>query len=99
MQWDIVNTEPIVPRCIFCDKTTNQMIRFMDNTRQYKYICSNCARYVKDAMNKWEGLKSVDYIEQTGSVFNSKYIDDIKTGCNRTDLHRCNGTNDHNITA
>ena len=63
MQWEIINT-PEQPKCIYCFRTTNQMLIChrpigVGNV----YICSNCARFVKDAMNKWEGLKSVDYID------------------------------------
>ena len=80
MQWEIINTEPIVPKCNFCNGTTEQMLRLHAPTSPVypTYICSNCARFVKDAMNKWEGLKSVDYIEQIGGVFDSKYIDKVK---------------------
>ena len=79
MQWEIINTEPIVPICDYCDKTTKQMARFhIPRDHGYThYICSDCARFVKDAMNKWEGLKSTNYIEQTGSIFDSKQIDSV----------------------
>ena len=74
MQWEIINT-PKQPKCIFCDKTTSQMLvchRYisLDNI----HICSYCARFVKDAMNKWEVLKNMDYIEQSG-IFNDKLTD------------------------
>ena len=62
MQWDIINT-PQPPICIFCKRNTNQMARFHDHIGQQVYICSSCDRFVKDAMNKWKELKSVDYIE------------------------------------
>ena len=79
MQWEIINT-PKQPKCIFCDKTTSQMLvchRYisLDNI----HICSYCARFVKDAMNKWEGLKNIDYIEQSG-IFNDKLIDKHNVG-------------------
>jgi len=74
MQWEIINTQPLVPRCTICRQSTDQMARFTNPILQYVYICSDCARFVKDAMNKWEGLKSTDYI---GDVFDSKYIDKV----------------------
>ena len=75
MQWEIINT-PKQPKCDFCYGTTEQMAQFHAPTRPlHPYlICSDCARFVKDAMNKWEGLKSTDYI---GDVFDSKYIDKV----------------------
>ena len=105
MQWEIINT-PKQPKCIYCFKTTEQMLVChrpigVGNVN----ICSSCARYVKDAMNKWEGLKSTNYIEQVGSIFDSKFIDETieqhrvdpddemksmnDDVCTRIDLHRC----------
>ena len=76
MQWDIVNL-PDRPSCTFCLKYTQQMARFMGVINQYVYICSDCARFVKDAMNKWEGLKDINYIEQTGNIYKSDLIDKV----------------------
>ena len=65
MHWDIINTDPVVPKCKFCDNSTSQMARFVDCINQYVYICSSCARFVKDAMNKWTELKSTDWLPDT----------------------------------
>jgi len=74
MKWDIINTDPIIPRCIFCDETTKQMARFQYFLGKEKNICSDCAIYVKDAMNEWDG---VNYIGDVGKHFDSKYIDKV----------------------
>jgi hypothetical protein len=76
MYWDIINTSINIPKCIFCHKTTDQMLR-CNCQPEYIWICSHCARFVKDAMNKWKGLKSVDYIEDTSGIFDSKNIDSM----------------------
>ncbi len=77
MQWEIINTEPIVPKCKFCNDTTDQMARFwLDKGPVLIFICYNCARYVKEALNKWPNLKSTDYIEPD-STFDSKFIDTV----------------------
>ena len=62
MQWEIINL-PKKPECIFCFGSTQQMLRLVDNIHQYKYICSSCSRFVRDATNEWKELKSSDYIE------------------------------------
>lgn len=80
MQWDIINTEPLIPKCNFCDRTTGQMARFhiLQGHGLTFYICSSCARYVKDAMNKWKELKSTDWIEPDGpNIMDCKYIDKV----------------------
>ncbi len=80
MQWEIINT-PKQPECVFCDKTTQQMLichRLIGVGNVY--ICSSCARFVKDAMNKWKELKDPNYIENTGNIFSSSLIDEIKVG-------------------
>ena len=63
MRWEVINTQPIIPKCIFCDRTSDQIARFYNNANQPIYICSDCARSVKDCMNEWKDLKSTDYID------------------------------------
>ena len=77
MQWEIINTQPLVPRCTICRQSTDQMARFTNPILQYVYICSDCARFVKDAMNKWEGLKDVNYINDVGKYYDSKFLDKV----------------------
>ena len=68
MRWEVINT-PKPPECIFCYRNSEQMARFPDNTNQYKYICSNCARFVKDCMNEWKELKSTNYISDLNTEY------------------------------
>jgi hypothetical protein len=77
MRWDIVNTDVHIPKCIICHTPGGQMARFDNANNGYTYICSNCGRFVKAAMNKWKELKDPNYIQNTGSIFDSDYIDDM----------------------
>ena len=73
MQWEIINTDPIVPRCNLCHNTTSKMARFHPTTTYGSifYICSNCAKSVKDCMDKWTG-PDIDYIKDVGGIFDIK---------------------------
>ena len=75
MQWEIVNMIT-QPKCVICVSTTEQMAKFYKrNEIGFPiYICSDCARFVKDAMNEWDG---VNYIGDVGKHFDSKYIDKV----------------------
>ena len=76
MKWDILNTE--APVCNFCNSTTNQMARFwLARGTGYAYICSDCAKSVKDCMDKWVEIRSPEYKAQIGQVFDSKNIDKV----------------------
>jgi hypothetical protein len=78
MQWDILNTEALIPLCKFCNSTTNQMARFwLSRGTGFIYICSDCARSVKEAMNKWKELESIDHIVFPDPVFDHKIIDKV----------------------
>ena len=55
MRWEVINL-PKEPECMFCHRSSEQMARFVENTNQYLYICSDCGRYVKDCMNKWKDI-------------------------------------------
>ena len=75
MNWEIINL-PERPKCIFCDKTTSQMlVCYRIINLGNIHICSSCARFVKDAVNKWKALKDANYIEDTGGIFKSDLID------------------------
>ena len=67
MNWEIINTKPVIPKCMFCDGTTDQMARIHIHFAIDRYnsclICSNCGPIIKDCMNEWKDLKSTDYIE------------------------------------
>jgi len=73
MQWEIINTDPIVPRCNLCHNTTSKMARFHPTTTYGSifYICSSCAKSVKDCMDKWAG-PDIDYIKDVGGIFDIK---------------------------
>jgi len=73
MEWEIINTDPIVPRCNLCHNTTSKMARFHPTTTTAGifYICSNCAKSVKDCMDKWAG-PDIDYIKDVGGIFDIK---------------------------
>jgi hypothetical protein len=102
MKWEVINI-PDSPKCIFCHTSDKQMARFTDWCNQYAYICSACARYVKDAIDKWEGLKDVNYIEQTG-IYKSdidKVIEENKDKALFPEVNplcRCGQTGFHPLT-
>jgi|GEM_PF-3217606 len=79
MLWDIINI-PNQPKCDLCGDTTKMMARFNASIRpNYPiYICSSCARFVKEAMNKWTELKSSDWIEPDNiDIFKTGMVDSL----------------------
>jgi len=77
MEWEIINTEQLIPLCKFCNSTTTQMARFQSYTvGDYIYICTSCARYVKEAMNKWAG-PDIPYVKAVGHIFDHKNIESL----------------------
>jgi|SRR6187431_2682380 len=69
MEWDIINIQD-QPKCDFCGYTTRMMARFNVLIRpNYPiYICSICARHIKEAMNKWTELKSTNWLPDTTHI-------------------------------
>ena len=83
MEWEIINTDPIVPRCNLCHNTTSKMARFHPTTTYGSifYICSSCAKSVKDCMDKWAG-PDIDYVDKDDIA---GIFDDIGTASKQVD--------------
>jgi hypothetical protein len=80
MRWDIINTQPIVPKCSICDRTTDQMARFIHVIGgKDVIICFYCGPHVKECMNKWKDLESAFHInkDNIGGIFYSDKIDSM----------------------